>query len=67
MKKWIYRCNIQCNGRLSWEGVATFLKEIHRNQDTNITQREINSAYGLKDKHARILFTHITFYFFPIY
>jgi hypothetical protein len=60
MKVWIDRC-IQFNGRLSWEGVATLLKEAHRNQDTYITQREIDLAYGLKDKHASILFTHIMF------
>jgi hypothetical protein len=60
MKVWIDRC-IQCNGRLSWEGVATLLKEAHCNQDTNLTQREIDLAYGLKDKHASILFTHIMF------
>jgi hypothetical protein len=30
--------------------VATFLKESHRNQDTNFTHREIYLAYGLKDK-----------------
>ena len=56
MKVWIDRY-IQCNGRLSWEGVATLLKEAHHNQDTNLTQREIDLAYGLKDKHASI-FTH---------
>jgi hypothetical protein len=66
MKVWIDRCNIQCNGRLSWEGVATLLKEAHRNQDTNLTQREIDLAYGLKDKHASILFTHIMFQLFSI-
>jgi hypothetical protein len=66
MKKWIDRCNIQCNGRLSWEGVATLLKEAHRNQDTNLTQREIDLAYGLKDKHESILFTHIMFQLFSI-
>ena len=61
MKVWIDRCNIKCNGRLSWEGVATLLKEAHRNQDTILTQSEIDLAYGLKYKHVRILFTHIMF------
>ena len=60
MKVWIDRC-IHCNGRLSWEGVATLLKEAHRNQDANLTQRKIDLANGLKDKHASIIFTHITF------
>ena len=58
MKIWIDRC-IQCNGRLSWEGVASLLKEAHRNQDTNLTQREIDLAYGLKYKHANTLSTRI--------
>jgi hypothetical protein len=59
MKVWIDRCNIKCNGRLSWEGVATLLKESHRNQDTNLTQREIDLSYGLKYKDANTLFTRI--------
>jgi hypothetical protein len=53
MKVCIVR-GIQCNGRLSWEGVDTLLKEAHHNQDTNLTKREIDLAYVLKDKHASI-------------
>ena len=45
------------------EGVATLLKEAHCNQDTNLTQREIDLAYSLKDNKKIILFTHITFHF----
>jgi hypothetical protein len=41
---------MQCYSRLSWEGVATLVKEAHRNQDTNLNQREIDLSYGLKDK-----------------
>jgi hypothetical protein len=63
MKVWIEQC-IQCYGRLSWEGVATLVKEAHHNQDTNLTQREIDLAYGLNDKQESI-FTHI-FYLFSI-
>jgi hypothetical protein len=39
-------------------GVATLLKEAHHNQDTNISKREINLSYGLKDKHASIYIIH---------
>ena len=49
MKVWIERC-IQHDGRLSWEGVFAFVIEAHYNGDTNLTQREIDLAYGLKDK-----------------
>jgi hypothetical protein len=66
MKVWIDRQNIQCNGRLSWEWVATLLKEAHCNQDTNLTQREIDLAYGLKDKQEIIIFTHIMLQLFFI-
>ena len=66
MKVWIDRCVIQCNGRLSWEGVDTLLKDSHHNQDANLTQREIDLTYGLKDKHGSILFTHIMFQLFSI-
>ena len=50
MKVWID----SCNDRLSWEGVATLLKEAHRNQDTNLAQRQIDLAYGLKYKKESI-------------
>jgi hypothetical protein len=68
MKLWIDQCNIQCNGRLSWEGVATLLKEAHHNQDTNLTQREIDLAYGLKDKQKHIYNSPTScFSYFPLY
>ena len=49
MKVWIERCTKSGEG-LSWEGVASLVKEAHRNGDTNVTEREIDLAYGLKDK-----------------
>ena len=49
MKVWIEIC-IQCDGRLSWEGVSTLVIESDRNGDTNNMQREIDLEYGLKDK-----------------
>ena len=39
----------------SWnimEGVASLVKVSHRNGSTNIIEREISLAYGLKDKKA---------------
>jgi hypothetical protein len=57
MKVWIERCIQSNNGRLSWFGVATLVKEVERKGDTNLTQREIDLAYGLKDKQVNI-FTH---------
>ena len=54
MKVWIERCTQSGEG-LSWEGVASLVKEAHRNGDTNVTEREIDLAYGLKDKQVIIL------------
>ena len=53
MKLWIEQCE-QHDGRLSWEGVAALIKRSHRNEDHNIMQREIDLAYGLKDKQVSI-------------
>ena len=53
MKLWIEKCE-QHDGRLSWEGVATLIKIAHRNEDHNLMQREIDLAYGLKDKQVSI-------------
>ena len=49
MKVWIERCNRYGQG-LSWEGVASLVKEAHRNGDANLTKREIDLGYGLKYK-----------------
>ena len=49
MKVWIERCE-QFGHGISWEGVASLVKEAHRNGDTNLTQREIYLEYLLKDK-----------------
>jgi hypothetical protein len=45
--------------------VATLVKKDERKGDTNLTQREIDLEYGLKDKHE-IIFSH-TIYFFKYY
>ena len=49
MKVWIERCAQSCHG-ISWEGSASLVKEAQRNGYNNLTEREIDLAYGLKDK-----------------
>ena len=61
MKVWIEQCTQSGEG-LSWEGVASLVKEAHRNGDTNLTKREINSAYCLKDKQVIILINQTIFF-----
>ena len=52
MTVWIERC--QHSGRtLTWEGVSSLVKEAHRNGDSNVTQREIDLACGLRDFQVR--------------
>ena len=53
MKVWIERC-IQSGHGISWEGVASLVKEAHLNGDNNLTEREIDLAYGVKDKMTSI-------------
>ena len=57
MKVWIEQCE-QVGHGISWEGLTSFVKAAHRNGDTNLTQRETDLAYGLKDKNASILINH---------
>ena len=54
MKVWIERCNQSSRG-LSWEGMAALVKEADRNGDGNLTEREIDLAYGLKDKQVSMI------------
>ncbi len=53
MKIWIEQCE-QHDSRLSWEGMSTLIKMAHHNDDPNLMQREIDLAFGLKDKHVSI-------------
>jgi hypothetical protein len=55
MKVWIEIC-IECDGMLTWEGVSKLVIEAHCNGYTNLTHREIDLAYGLKDKQESMLF-----------
>ena len=58
---WIEQCEQSGHG-ISWEGVASLVKAAHCNGDTNLIEREINLAYGLKDKHESILIGHNIFF-----
>ena len=61
MEHWIEDCE-ECFGRLSWEGVSEMIKIAHHHQHQfpDLTsQRDVDLAYGLKDKKASKLFTHI--------
>ena len=62
MKVWIERCDQSGHG-ISWDGVSSLVKTTHHNGDTNLIEREIDLAYGLKDKHAIILINHSNFIF----
>ena len=60
MTVWIERC--QQNGfSLTSEGVASLVTEAHRNGDSNVTQREIDLARGLRDfqVHTNLLITRM--------
>ena len=53
MKVQIEQC-AQSGHVISWEGVASLVKAAQRNGDNNITEREIDLAYGVKDKMTSI-------------
>ena len=65
MKVWIEQCEQYGHG-ISWEGLTSLVQATHRNGDTNLAQREIDLAYGLKDKKESILIIH-NMNFFQIY
>ena len=53
MKVWIERHKQQGHG-ISWEGVASLVKAAQCNRDRNLREREIDLAYGVKDKMESI-------------
>ena len=57
MKVWIERYEKLGHG-ISWEGVASLVKAARRNGDRNLTEKEIDLAYGLKYKQESILIDH---------
>ena len=62
MKVWIEQCEQSGHG-IRWEGVASLIKATHWNGDNNITHKEIDLAYGLKDKQKIILINHTIYLF----
>jgi hypothetical protein len=61
MKVWIDRCKEHHGGMLSWKELSELVREDRRNGDSDVTQREIDLAYCLKDGKAR-KFTHFILY-----
>ena len=53
MKVCIKRCE-QLGHGISWEGVASLVKAAQHNGDSNLTERKIDLAYGVKDKMTSI-------------
>ena len=49
MNVWIEICKQHNGGRLSWKRLSELVIEAHRNKYSNVMQREIDLAYGLKD------------------
>ena len=65
MRVWIEICKKHNGGRLSWQRLFELVREAHHNRDANVTQREIDVAYGLKDGKVR-KFTHFIQLFYII-
>jgi hypothetical protein len=62
MNVWIERCKQHNGHRLSWQQLSELVREAHRNEDANVTHREIDIAYGLKYGQVSN-FTHFIHYF----
>jgi hypothetical protein len=65
MNAWIERCKQHNGSRLSWKRLSKLVREAHRNGDVNVTQREIDLAYCLKDGQVS-KFTHFIQLFYII-
>ena len=65
MKAWIERYKERHGGRLSWKELSKLVRETRHNGDSDVTQREIDLAYCLKDGKAR-KFTHFIQLFYII-
>ena len=48
MSECIETCKEHNDGRLSWKLLSELIREAYRSGDGNVTDREINLAYGLK-------------------
>jgi hypothetical protein len=62
---WIERCKQHNGGRLSWQRMSELVREDRRNKDSNVTHREIDLSYGLKDGQVSN-FTHFIQLFYII-
>ena len=49
MSEWIKTCKAHKNGRLSWQLLSELVREVYHSGDGNVTDKEIDLAYGLKD------------------
>ena len=49
-----------------FRSVASLVKVAHRDGDTNLTQREIDLAYGLKDMQESVLINKSNSFFLQI-
>ena len=65
MKVWIERCK-QSGHAISSEGVSSLVKAAHRNGDRNITERQIDLAYGLNDKMESMLINQSKYFILQI-
>jgi hypothetical protein len=61
----IERCKQHHGSRLSWQRLSELVREARRNGDANVTQKEIDFPYGLKDGKER-KFTHFIQLFYII-
>lgn len=50
MSEWIETCKARNDSRLSWQLLSELIREVYRSGDGNVTDREIDLAYGLKDR-----------------
>ena len=62
MTVWIECC--QQNGcSLTWEGVASLVREAHHNRDSNVTPMVVDLEYGLRGREVctnlLIIMTHM--------
>ena len=53
MSEWIETCKSCKNSRLSWKLLFELIREAYRSGDGNVTDREIDLAYGLIDRKVR--------------
>lgn len=60
MKRWIEQC-LQVYDILSWDMVAELIRKACLDHDTDLTQREIDIAYGAKDRNVSISNFHFCY------